>query len=755
MPQSERKTNKQRSLAMTSSEELAASIPRIGAPLALKVKRFPDSVFDRSVKAVVNEYLSCAEDAEAFVFDRFVGQTLHEVGAAEINELPSAAGIRVTKQPTTGLARLPLPPDASFEASQLILAVEAAINRAIDVARLLVLAAEHYTEEPDAQVIPISFGRAFSVSYLSEKRKQDRQHLGNVALSTAGNREPFTETTLPLGLLNLLDWLAFDNAAIDTVSVFQCATCPNELISILGTSAPRGSDWDTRSRFASILEHIALPLRLRYQFDCGIDAQAGAVAFEIPSLAGFPTRIYQPESDTWEETASRAEELRCVYLLRVTALLAAACFGAGLPIEHATVTAYSQGFDSAPVLSCQFDRTAFTAQCMEAVRTGALNQPEFRFDYRKIIELIAPQKIALDFDPTVGFRPICALPTGLEGRRNPLWQDTRRLPRPLARFFHTSRLADLDTRYYLGGKQSAQCIDDAVTDSRDSVIAAIFQLESLVDELEAKLPKLTENQRFLHCDHPAARACVDLLKDRLSVSAQAQAYLRTGEFDPSQTSISTSVQYVRLPDALFNAYTGLADLYQRAGDYKGANAMADRCIALAPTSIGGYLRKADILAGKHKFNQAINVLTECLQYLVLEQDYAAVYQSLALIHWHAGRQKTAIALYVLTSYLHGEPAEVAKRFILRGKHNQAIAETPLTSEQATHAVARAGIPLAPTEAARACIAKAAIELSNCGYPLAAAPYALYLSDFAEGDGGSIALKSVSSSLQYGVDTMEL
>ena len=751
----EGRKRQQRVLAPTSNEELASEIPYVGAPLAHKIESAAQMLIERGAKAVVNEFLPYANDKKEFAFNRFAGRILAEAGAAEINEIPYCADLRVTKQPTTGLARIPFPAHATQDEQQLILAVEATINRALAVANMLVLASQRYAGGDEERVIPVSFGRTFSVSYLAEKRKRDREHQGTPAFERMNSHEPLTETTLPDGLLNLLDWFTFDNIAIDTVATFQCATCPNELISILGTSAARASDWDTRSRFANILEHIAAPTRLRYQFDCDMESATAAVAFEVPPLAAFPAYEYQPESGNWKSIADKAEAARTSYLIRMVGLLAGSCFGSGLPIEHAIVNVYSAGFDTAPVLSCRFERFEFTAQCMEEVRTGRLLDEKLRYDFATCLELVAPIEMAADIAEGGALSPVARLDSATIGRRPDPWSDTRRLPANLARFFHAREARELDTVLYLGGNDTASWIDEAVTDSHDSKIAAIATLESLVDELEAKLPKLSDNERLLYCEHPAARACVSLLDDRASVSAQAQAYLRTGEFNPERTTITSNVRYVRMPNALFNAYAGLADLYQRIRDFDAAEAMADRCITYGPTSATGYLRKADILAERRKFNQAINVLMESLHYLVLEADYAAVYQSLALIHWYTHREKTSIALYALLSYLHDEPAETAKKFIAKAKRTGVIANGRVPEEQAAKVVASAGIPLAPTEQARMCIARAAIELSNAGFYTAAAPYANYLSNFAEGAGGSIALKSVSSSLQFGIDTMDL
>jgi len=193
-------------------------------------------------------------------------------------------------------------------------------------------------------------------------------------------------------------------------------------------------------------------------------------------------------------------------------------------------------------------------------------------------------------------------------------------------------------------------------------------------------------------------------------------------------------QFFRAPSALFHAHMGLSDLYQRMGDFAGAIAHADACIALAPTTASAYFRKADILAQQTRSAEAMNVLTAGLCCAISKRDCALLYYHLGLLLWCVGRKSDAAAVQVYTSSLQGEFAEKARAVVksLRTRRSASVIvhASPLA---AAREIARARIPLAPNEMARTLIARAAIGLSCANAPEAAAPYVAELTTYLPGD----------------------
>ena len=644
-------------------------------------------------------------------FERYASITLADAGAGTLASLPPGYGIHL-KGPEDGqLARFVFKGLPSRETRALLNQVEDALNRLICLCDALEDA------KRDAHDAHAAHDGRIRISWMGVDRnpRQPGWRSAHVQLPRLA-----PSTALSEAYFNEVDWRMLDNVASTGRALFQNSLKPNARQSVLGATAPDGSDWDVRTRLAALLGRMELSLAFSFRYDCDVERHAIDVVFATPPVTSFPQRKPTPALDALEELGECGEAARRTYALRLAALVGCACFGAGHRIETARVTAEDAAGNK--LFICVFDRTAFVRGALAAIDDGTLASPDLRFDPAGVSALLGSNCVKDKGDTPL--YPVC--PIG-SNRVKP-WCDERELPQDLRELFGAKRVCDLDTGHNFGG--FSDVIETAKADSADSMLAAIAQLEQLLESIVATPPDDNATSRPLYCDNPFSRIAIPLVADELSVGERAQEFVQ-GK-DPEGTM--KIPQFFRAPSALFHAHMGLSDLYQRMGDFAGAIAHADACIALAPTTASAYFRKADILAQQTRNAEAMNVLTAGLCCAISKRDCALLYYHLGLLLWRVGRKSDAAAVQVYTSSLQGEFAEKARAVVksLRTRRNTSVIvhASPLA---AAREMARARIPLAPNEMARTLIARAAIGLSCANAPEAAAPYIAELTTYLPGD----------------------
>ncbi|MBQ9000704.1 MAG: hypothetical protein IJ087_02480 [Eggerthellaceae bacterium] len=683
---------------------------------AWKVRQAVDALLGSTTPAgTINSLMVRAGSPEASPFERYAGVVLREAGAAQLADLPPNCTLLLTP-PTDGrLARLTCTARLDESQWELVMDVENAINRLCCIADAIEDSGSN--GQPAEQQVRISF---LGSSFVNDRAGY---RSARMALPPIGRSEQPS-----MGYFNEIDWRVLDHIAATAHPVFQATLLPNMHQAFMGASAPDGSDWDIRTRLAAILEGLELPLRFGYRFDVNAQAQAVSVLFTVPSESSFPHRVFDGRTRTFVDVAERIDDIRIAYAMRLACLLAAAAFGSGRNVEHAHITGVRVG-NGAPLFNCAFERKAYVRKTLLAIDEGRLSDPTIRFDTAKIAHLMDPSEleyVRFDGDSHVVIRD-----NGMKGHRIEPHLDERELTDELKKLFHTQRICDIDTRHYFG--EGGQAVSAARSDSEESSIAAIAHLERIAAELEDAMAPPDDNakSRPLYCANPLARAVVSLLDDDLAIGEQAEAFLHGAEHGETAAG---QPSYFRAPDALFHAHMGLSDLYERLGDTRGAETEADRCIALAPTTATGYFRKSDILASQKRYMEAANLLRAGLRLAVSPRDCALLYYHLALILWNTGRKREAVAVHVYTTSLAGEYAEKAKRVVAnlrkRGDSPVIVYASPLA---ASREMMRARIPVAPSDAARTLIVKAAVGLSCANAPEACAPYAAALTSYFRDD----------------------
>lgn len=684
---------------------------------AHRVRQIVDSLLTSTTPvSAIGALISRAGSPVAAPFERYAGLVLRDAGANELAELPPSCTVLLSPPGEARLARLTTTSDLDDSQHNLLVCVEDALNRLCCIADSI----------EDAASVGMSAPLGIGICSLGSG------FLGNSTgyRSALMQLPPIGRAEAPdMAYFNEIDWRVLDYTAATAHSVFQSSVLPNMHQAFMGASGPDGSDWDVRTRLARILETLELPLRYGYRFDVNVQSQAVSVAITLPSLASLPAQAPSESDRSLVKLADRRNDARAVYGLRLCCLIAAAAFGSGRHLERAYVTAVRPD-DAKPVIACAFSRKQFVYETLTAIDSRKLLDPSLRFDVEEVARLAAPDYLSLA--PFDGDEHAVLPDDGMAALRVEPHLDDRGLPHNMQQLFHAQRICDIDTQHYHGF--GAEAVTEAQADSADSTIAAIANLEHIVAELEHDTvpPGDNADARPLYCTNPLARAVVTLLDDELDVGMQAEAFLH-GEEDGA-TKSKSSVEYFRAPDALFHAHMGLSDLYERLGDVRGAEAEADRCIALAPTSAMSYFRKSDVLAQQGRFAEAANLLLAGLRCAASPRDCALLYYHLALILWNTDRKREAVAVHVYTASLAGEYAEKASRVVQslrkRGDSPVIVYASPLAAAREMN---RARIPVAPSDAARTLIVKATVGLSCANAPEACAPYAAAMATYFRDD----------------------
>ena len=683
----------------------------------------------REIMSVINR----AHDHYASPFEVYAGTVLADAGASRLNGIVPVSSLRVLSQDGDRQVRLVCTVDSDDGKRNLILRVESALNRLLMIREAL----EHGVFEPrdeEERRIGVS---AYGASFLKNEADVERNSVQLPAIKPTEHAS--------YALFHEIDWRCVENIAARSHAILQNAALKNRRQTVLGAYAPGGSDWDVRTRLAALLESLELPFPWSYRFDCNVAANAAAVSFTSPSLEMFPRSTNNPLMGKPASGDSSAENARLCYAIRLAVLMASACFGAGRNIDNAYAICRNQD-DSKTVFQVRFERNQFVKGVLSRVDDGSISDPKLRFDPQALFKLILNGEEDLDTtredDPSVQ----SAIPQEFADQRIPVHLDTRELPEKMQMLFCAHRIDELDTATYFGPQSTA--IDEARADADDSPLAAIARLEGVVDELTSLTypPDDDADARPLYCGNPYARLMISLLRETSAVSRDAEAFLQ-GE--PVLNDNWKPPYYFRAPSALYHAYMGLSDLYERIGDLRGAEAQADKCLALAPTTVDAHFRKAHLLAQQRRFTEAANVIISALDYAVSYCDCSLLYYHLALLLWNLNRQKDAAAVFVYAASLSGDYAEKAKKVVngLKKKENIPVI-VHASPRAAIHDMRQQRIPVAPSDSVLALIAQAALGLSCAQAPCAAEPYAHSLAGFLQDDA---VIVSACRSLEHGID----
>ena len=613
-----------------------------------------------------NAYLSA--------FERYGARLLRAAQAERLRRIFSRHEIGVGRLSCTGLCWLSFDPDLlSNDEVKVVLGVESAINRLIMIVR------DSKTAE-DVAVLSSAYGESD---------------------------------------LMRLDWDGFSKFGSEVDAFSSSMQAENPLQTMFGVKAPKGGEWDTRTRFARYMESVSAPFRLAYRFDCEVERGVFEVHVNTLTPSIVPARRDGDTLREWTNGSPEGHRLSMAYTLRLCAFVAGAAFFSNVAITDVVVTAHRRTLEGGAVTSLHFERMPYIINALPSLTMGDLSSEEFVFDPLGTARKLAPTHCAFAFDEEGRARYIEALQIDFSERRIPTWQDERPIPSGVRQLLHADKVNELDITH-LEDVDLGNRVRDAALDVEEFPIASLAEFEDILSSDEAK-----PDARSLFCVDEGARVLMGL-RDR------------------------GGTRYIKYPDAYFVALKKAASINEKLGDLEASLSYAERELEIAPTSVVAYtdLATANIESGH--FNEAVRLLKLGLCYAVDPSSIHYLYYRLAYALYKAGLIQASVATYVHLIEQDGRFKDKAvdelKQIIgVLGLEHRGDIEIPDLG-RAREIMTVEGIPLAPTSEAVRAISDAMISLLEAGVFPFSSSLCWLLSQFMDRD----VLSSVASSIRTGV-----
>ncbi|ETY70730.1 tetratricopeptide repeat protein [Bifidobacterium moukalabense] len=493
----------------------------------------------------------------------------------------------------------------------------------------------------------------------------------------------------------------------------ELQTGENQFRTMRGTEGVRGGDWDISTRFANVCERLSLPFRMGYRFDEDSRTGVMVVRFSVPRPAIMPVeRQY-------------ADGFASAYAVRLAGLLAWAAFSSGVRITQVDLTGCLGDVDGTPVISMGFDRVPFMMGTLPAMKNGQCDAEPLDVDPLALLNLLKPVRYRGHFDANRGLTPIepLTMPAVFLEKRVPEWQDQRELPEALRGFLRADRACELDVMH----DESPVSTDDVnaiVEENEDSPMVAELQLEVVLAQLgETGEAKVGANGEIpLYCSRPSGRLLVSLLEG------------------------DEHTRYWKLPDAVVDVHQNLGTLAKDNGSKERAESEGLKCVELGPTCVRFREELSQVYAKNDEYGKAVDVLIEALKLAVPPVDCEVLYYRLGYALWQIGRLPEALACYAMVVN-GGTPFRSAARDEAYELSQQmGLASAEMSYGDACSTLRAGGVPVAPSDKALDVLVRAAIELTDAGFPLFAQDAVWMLGSRIGGD----VMGAVSASLRMGV-----
>ena len=476
---------------------------------------------------------------------------------------------------------------------------------------------------------------------------------------------------------------------------------------VAGAVAARGGEWDLRTRFAAGAEGLRTPFGFDYTFDC--DARAGLFAIDatVPASSAWP----------FEHDGERVEARRC-YALRLSVLLAAVAFGAGVGVTRVVLTLHERLLSGGAVLTIAYDRRPFAMGVLPKVASHALL--EEKLTSAALTEMVSPRAHRFATELDGAFEGVDPLDPGIPDRMVPTAEDERPLPPALAAILRADRVCDLDV-YGSGDDPLRERFRELLARDEAGDPSVLSEVADLVSAYDAADALQGDDRVPLYCCNMASR----VLAGGLELEGQQR--------------------FRKVPDSAFDARSVLCRMYRERDNLEDALQLAIELVGLAPTSFNAYHSLALVYRDMGKMPEAVQALIEGLKVASVPTDVACCYYRLGYFFWQMGQPQLGLACYALVrrdSIFYGE-AQQEMDELMRENHQS---RKPARDE--VQAIARAeGVPLAPVSSLVEAVATAALGLVDAGCFDAALMLVHFLSSTDVGPNSYDVLASVTRSLQ--------
>lgn len=655
-----------------TTEELVGQVKHLaGIVDAFFAQPLPDAVealiYRCDLANQNNTYLSA--------FERYGARLLRAAQAERLRRVFSRHEIGVGRLSCTGLCWLSFDYDLlSDDEVKVVLGVESAINR------LIMLVRDSKTAE-DVAVLSSAYG----------------------------------ETDLMR-----LDWDKFSKFGSEVDAFSASMQSENPLQAVFGVQAPKGGEWDTRTRFARYMESISAPFRLAYRFDCEVNRGLFEIHVSTLTPSIIPARRDGATLREWSNGSPEGHRISLAYALRLCAFVAGAAFFSNVAITDVVVTAHRRTLEGGGVASLYFERMPYLINALPALKMGELATDEMIFDPLATARKLAPSQCAFAFDDEGRARYIDAYQIDFSERRIPTWLDERAVPDSVRQLLHADKVSDLDITH-LEDSDLGNRVRDAALDVEEFPMASLAEFEDILSHEDAK-----PDSRSLFCVDEGARVLMGL-RDR------------------------SAIRFRKYPDAYFVALKKSASINEKLGDIEASLVYAKQELEVAPTSVVAYtdLASANIEAGH--YNEAVRLLKLGLCFAIEPSSIHYLYYRLAYALYKAGLIQASVATYVHLIEQDGRfkanAIDELKQIIsVLGLENRKDIEMPDLA-RAREIMTVEGIPLAPTTEVARAISEAMIALVEEGIFNFGSALCWLASQYIDRD----VMSAVASSIRLGVN----
>lgn len=460
----------------------------------------------------------------------------------------------------------------------------------------------------------------------------------------------------------------------------------SDYASISGTDAPRGGEWDVRTRFAATTERLRAPFSFDYDFDC--DARGGVFSIEatVPAASAFPF-----------DAAPAQNEARTAYALRLAMLLAAAAFGSSVGMVRTVVTMRERELAGVVVASIAFDRQLFAMELVPALKSGTVLDADTSVD--DLIGQLSIRTLNMKAGADGELLEVEPIALDMPDRSAKMAGDARAIPAALVDPLRADTVADLDI-FDTSDDPLRERYRELMGRVEEGGAGVASELMDLVAAYDAADALQGSDARPLYCVNMISRIIV-------------------GAHDEGPAT-----RYRKVPDSAFDARATLCRLYREQGNLEDALRLGRELVELGPTSFSSYHSLALVYRELDRMQDAIGAIIEGLKVAAAPVDVACAYYRLGFWFWHSGNPSLGLACYALvppSSYFFGE-AQTEMQDLMREEH---LSRRP-SFDEARAALRAEGVPIAPVSALVEASAAAAIGLVDAGLFDAAGPIVHFL-----------------------------
>lgn len=626
-------------------------------------------------------------------FERYAARLLRYAGAGSLRKVFSRHEIGVGRLSVTGMCWMSFDRDVlSADERRVVLACESVINRLI----------------------------------LLFKSSLDAR---GIAALSAGDAEDYCMRK---------DWESFASVGREIDAFSASMQDENPLQIQYGLVAPKGGEWDTRTRFARMMESVVSPYRIEYRFDSQVERGLFEIHVSTPPSSVLPPKRNGETLSVFTDSSAEGQKLALSYALRLSAFVASAAFFSNVSISHVVVTSHAENICGKAITSLYFERMPFLVNALPSLKMGDLATDEPMRDPLSCVRLLSPSDARFACDDDGNALSVEPLRIDFDERRFPVWEDERPLPEAMKDLLHADCVRDLDVMH-IEDAAKAKMVTEASLEASSYPMASLAVFEEVLSSLPGFDATLLDDASS---DGGAERASREASERSLLFCQDEVSRVLVGLVDRTRS------RFEKCPDYVFVSNQKAAKVNSDLGDDDAARTFYQRGIDLAPTSSTSYIDMAYFELEKGSPDAAVQLLCKALLFSFRPVTVEYAYYRLAFALYKAGRLEASIAVYAMVVRGCGRFSKQAAMELKQILESVGRSEIP-SQEQALELMRQEEIPEAPSSFVSTQVVRALFGLveADC-FPFASALCSA-LSEASKGPDRDI-LDAVATSLFEGV-----